>query len=248
MHRFSRVLRPLAVFFLIVMLLAQSLPALAVGGSTSMANKGDRYIVNVEGLNFRAGPGMGYRIITSLEKGTVLVYLSNSDGWWKMYTASGKVGYVDRQYLTQDTTEKQGNYFVTASSLRIRKAPKTSAGVLGTVKKGTIVTISGLNGDWGYLSDGAGVQGWVALKYLSHYNNSLTSSAKTSSVNKMYEVAASALNVRASGSTHARRLDTLRNGKDVYVLKVDGDWGRIAYKSSGKVKYGWVKLEYLSAK
>lgn len=249
MNRISRLLKSFAALALIAVMAFSSVPAFAVGQSTSMAERGDKYIVNVNGLNFRKGPGLGYGVITSLKKGTTLTYISNTEGWWKVYTSNGKVGYVDRQYLTQDTTEKSGNYFVTATELRIRKAPKTSAGVLGKVKKGTMVTITKLNGDWGYLAAGAGVKGWVALEYLSHVNSSTSiSDTKVSSKTTIYEVTANVLNVRASGSTRARRIDAIREGEDVIITKTDDDWVQVVYKKGGKLRNGWVKLDYLAKK
>lgn len=251
MHRFSRVSRLFAAVLLVIALFAQTVPALAVSGSTSMASKGSRYVVTVNGLHCRKGPGTSYAIADKFSKGTVLTYYGRSGGWWKVAADDGTKGYVDRQYLTPVATEKQGNYFVTASSLRIRKAPKTSAGVVGTVKKGTIVTISKLNGDWGYLSAGA-TQGWIALKYLSHYNSNVQSESAVSvysaSNRTLYKVTADSLNVRASGSTRAHKIDSIRRGTSVFILKVDGEWGRIAYKKSGKIQYGWVNLDYLRAK
>jgi len=246
--RLNRLIKSAAAVLLVLVLAVASLPAFAVGQSTSMAERGDKYIVNVNGLNFRTGPGLGYRVQTSLKKGTVLTYVSNTDGWWKMYTSNGKLGYVDRQYLTQDTTEKSGNYFVTASELRIRKAPKLSAGVLGKVKKGTMVTVTKLNGDWGYVAAGAGKQGWVALEYLSHVNSSVSISDSKPKSNVIYEVKADVLNVRASGSTKAKRIDTVREGEDCIITKVDDDWVQVVYKKGGKLKNGWVKLDYLEKK
>lgn len=243
----SRVIRAIAAALLALVLTFASLPAFAVNGSTSMADKGNRYVVNVAGLNLRTGPGMNYGRVASLKRGTVVTYVGNVDGWWKVYTNGGLRGYVDRQYLAPEPTEKTGNYFVTASSLRIRKQPKLSSGVLGTVSKGTVVTITTLNGDWGYLEGGADVQGWVALRYVSKYNTTITADKNTSGT-KYYEVAANSLNVRARGTTNSTRIDTIRKGEDVIVGLIDGDWAKIAYKENGRVKYGWVSFYYLQPK
>lgn len=243
----SKFVRAVTAALLVLMLLVSSLPAFAVNGSTTMASSGSRYIVNVQGLNLRTGPGMNYGRITSLKRGTVVTYVGNTAGWWKVYTNTGLKGYVDRQFLAPEPTEKTGNYFVTASALRIRKQPKLSSGVLGTVKKGTIVTITTLNGDWGYLAGGADVQGWVALKYVSKNNSNINSNISTAG-SKYYEVDANALNVRARGSAYATRIDTLRRGEDVIVGKIDGDWAKIAYKENGRIKYGWVSFYYLQPK
>jgi len=246
--RIARLLKSTAALLLLLALALSSLPALAVSQSTSMASRGDRYLVSRQSLNLHRGPGTEYGIITSMPKGTALTYVGNTDGWWKVYTESGRLGYVDRQYLTQESTEKDGKYFVTASELRIRRSPKTSSGVLGTVKKGTIVTISQLNGDWGYLTAGAKVQGWVSLTYLSHMNDETASPSNKPKPSTLYEVVPAKLNVRASGSVYASHIDTLRRGTDVYITKTDGDWVQVVYKVNGTLKNGWVSFAYLTQK
>lgn len=246
--RRKQIMKAFAAFLLAVLLIGQAMPAFAVGQSSSLAKKGNQYIVTAKKLNCRYGPGMGYGVVAIFEKGTRLTYYGNNDGWWKVISSNGTAGYVDRQYLTPVTVEKKGNYFVTATSLNIRKQPKMSAGVRGTVKKGTIVTVSKQNGDWGYVSAGASVQGWAALKYLSKSQSASAANTAKPSTKKMYEVVADVLNVRSGSSTRARKIDTIRYGEDCYILALDGNWGRIVYKEKGKYAYGWVNLDYLREK
>lgn len=241
MKRSARLFRPFACLLMIVMLLAQSMPALAVSGSSSMASSGSKYVVTASYLNFRTGPGRNYGLAGSLKRGATVTYMGAENGWWKVRTSAGKIGYVDRQFLTPSSTSKTGSYFVNASKLRIRQKPNTSSRVVGTVAKGTMVSISVLNGDWGYLNGGAGVRGWVALKYLSTGHVSGSGSAGT------YTVTADKLNVRKSGSASAKRIDSIKRGTNVRINETNGEWGKITYSKSGKMKDGWVKLSYLRA-
>ncbi|MDO4739808.1 MAG: SH3 domain-containing protein [Eubacteriales bacterium] len=246
--RIKRILRSAAACLMALMLAVASLPALAVGGSTTIAERGDKYIVNVSELNVRKGPGTEYAVLGTVKKGAVLTFVSNSGGWWKVYASNGKGGYVDKQFLSPQSTQSSGNYFVTANELRIRKAPSTSAGVLGTVEKGTLVTINRINGDWGYLSAGAGTKGWVALKYVSKVNTSASVSNNTVSAKEAYVVRADKLNVRASGSAKATRIDTLERGETVAIARVDGGWAQVVYKDNGRLRNGWVSMSYLAKK
>ena len=116
----------------------------------------------------------------------------------------------------------------------------STAGIAGTVSRGTIVTISQLNGDWGYVSGGAEAKGWVALKYVSSKAGS-TASATT------YTVTASILNVRSGSSTRYSRIDKLYRGAEVAVTQIKGNWGKVRYSKSGKMCEGWVSLDYLKA-
>ena len=241
MKHLQKFLRTAACIALIAVMLLNCLPAkAAVAGSTTIATSGSKYTVIASTLNFRSGPGTGYSVITGLRRGTTVTFLSNKSGWWRVRTSGGQTGYVDRKYLAPASTSSTGKYFVTADVLRIRKSPTTSSSVVGKITKGTIISISQLNGDWGYVSGGAGAKGWVALKYVSS-SNAATGSAST------YTVTADILNVRASGSTGAKRIDKLTYGTVVKAVQVKGNWVKVAYTKSGKMREGWVSHDYLRA-
>jgi len=252
-NRVVRILRSLSCLMLVVLLLSAQLPAkAAVAGSSTLANKGAKYVVIASELNFRSGPGVGYSVIKGLRKGTQVTYVGYKSGWWLVQTSDGRQGYVDRKYLTPATASKTGTYYVTATNLRVRKSPSTSAGTRGYVSRGTRLTISQLNGDWGYVSGGASVNGWVALKYLStssvSSSSSSSSSSSASSSYGAYYVTASTLNVRKSASRSASRIDALGYGTGVSVSRTSGSWSYISYSKGGSTQYGWVSSEYLKSK
>jgi len=239
-HLLNRI-RPALCLMLIALLLSAQIPAMAaVSGSTSMATSGSKYVVTASRLNFRSGPGTNYSIITALKRGTSVTYVSYNNGWWQVRTSAGRTGYVDRKYLAPASTGETGKYLVTASVLNIRKSPKTSSAVAGTVTRGTVVNITQLNGDWGYVNSGAEVKGWVALKYVSR-NAESTAAATT------YAVTASILNVRSGASTGSSRIGKLTRGTEVVVTQTKGNWGKVRYTESGKMREGWVSLDYLKA-
>ncbi|MBQ2956919.1 MAG: SH3 domain-containing protein, partial [Clostridia bacterium] len=69
----TRKLRAVLCLTLLLFLLAVQIPAFAaVSGSTSMAEKGDKYVVTASYLNFRSGPGTSYPVVTGLKKGTTV--------------------------------------------------------------------------------------------------------------------------------------------------------------------------------
>lgn len=252
MNRAVRILRSISCLMLVIVLLTAQLPAkAAVAGSTTLASKGSKYVVTASELNFRSGPGIGYSVIKGLRRGTTVTYVGYKSGWWQVKTSDGRLGYVDRKYLTPATASKTGTYYVTASTLRVRKSPSTSSSTRGYVTRGTRLTISQLNGDWGYVSSGAGVNGWVALKYLSTSSVSSSGSSSSSSASSShgnYYVTASTLNVRKSASRSATRIDALGYGTGVSVIRRSGSWSYVSYYKGGSTEYGWVSTEYLRAK
>lgn len=227
---------------LAAVLCTAAVPAFAVSGSSTLAKSGEQYIVTASSLNVRAGAGMGYSVLTRAPRGSSVTYISQSRGWWYVRLSNGTTGYVDKQYLTRTAVNNTGLYTVTVDKLLIRAEPKTTAKRLGNLKKGTTVSVSHLNGDWGYVSVD-GKTGWVALKYLKK-GGTATSAASVSTGNT-YVVIADKLNVRSRASSSASRIDVISSGTSVRVTKKSGDWAYVSYMSGSKIKEGWVSVKYL---
>lgn len=89
-------------------------------GSNSYGYCSAAYIDEVEGsfsasvatvsgrLNVRKGPSTSYSILTSLEKGTAVTVLSQSNRWSKILFG-GKTGYVSSSYLSSSGNSSSGN-------------------------------------------------------------------------------------------------------------------------------------------
>ena len=63
--------------------------------------------VNTDSLNMRKGAGTSYSVITKLSKGTVVDVLeSASNGWKKIKTSNGTIGWVSGSYLANCVVEQ----------------------------------------------------------------------------------------------------------------------------------------------
>ena len=63
--------------------------------------------VNTDSLNMRKGAGTSYSVITKLSKGTVVDVLeSASNGWKKVKTSNGTIGWVSGSYLANGVVEQ----------------------------------------------------------------------------------------------------------------------------------------------
>lgn len=225
---------------LCVLLLALSVPAMAVSGSSTLADSGEKYVVTASSLNMRAGAGMNYLVIEHLHRGTEVTYLSSKNGWWRVRLSDGTSGYVDKQYLTPSAADETGSYTVSASLLAMRAEPKTKSRRLAKLPRGTVVYVSQLNGDWGYISYN-GQHGWVAIRYLKK-GGEYEAAASVKSGNT-YTVICDTLNVRKrAGGT---RIDTIKSGTSVRVTSVSNGWARVSYSKNGRIKEGWVSTKYL---
>lgn len=62
--------------------------------------------VNGNHVNIRTGPGTGYSAISSASTGTQILVLYEIDGWYRIRTAKGTLGYIIKQYVDiSDSTE-----------------------------------------------------------------------------------------------------------------------------------------------
>ena len=57
-------------------------------------------------LNVRSGAGTQYYVKDSVNKGEIVIILSESNGWSKILYAGVKTGYVSSQYLTVNSNQK----------------------------------------------------------------------------------------------------------------------------------------------
>jgi uncharacterized protein YraI len=132
-------------------------------------------------VNFRTGPGTGYRVIDKLEKGTQLYVLGVGIDWYHVQVeATGISGYVYGKYVTlknpiapptpKPTTlpETGQRGYVNAGSVNIRKGPSSDHDSIGVLKENEPVSFEGASGSWFKVSAlYARLVGWVYAKYVT---------------------------------------------------------------------------------
>ena len=69
-------------------------------------------------LNVRSGPGTDYSKVTSLNDGAVVTIVGIDNGWYKVKTSGGSVGYVSSDYMVtcKDSAGSRGDGTVVAVS------------------------------------------------------------------------------------------------------------------------------------
>ena len=154
------------------------------GGNTGYPAITDQGPKNVQvydiqtSLIVRTGPGTQYAEFEGerLQNGTVLLSVERyENGWQKVVTPSGKVGYCSGDYLQfiNDVTNCNERVAIsTTGSVNIRIGPGTDFASLGTFRDGTtgtrilkgVYTANGYTWDLVILDDGT--KGFVASNYL----------------------------------------------------------------------------------
>ena len=126
------------------------------------------YHVTASALNLRKGPGTSYAKVGVLYSGQAVAVLMISGNWYKVFTPYGAIGWVSRNYLSAGATAR---VTTNSSGLNVRTGPGTSYAVLGSVPKGSYVTVTKINkewkaGHWAYIMRGS-LAGYASLTYLT---------------------------------------------------------------------------------
>lgn len=122
-----------------------------------------------DGVNLRRGPGTAEGVIAKLPAGTKLEVIGEHDGWYRVATANGTVGWVIDDYFTLKpagrpaTTPSSGSLTAAVASERVnlRQGPGTSYGSYGKMGQGTTVQVLARNGNWYKVRSPRGTIGWV---------------------------------------------------------------------------------------
>ena len=115
---------------------------------------------------------------------------------------------------------------VTAESgLNLRKGPGTEYGVIRTLSKGALATVTKEENGWGHLFDG-----WISLDYVKDLGKFQAYRARVT--------AASGLNYREGPRTEYRLLDAYPYGTELTIVQEQEGWGKT---DTG----AWVCLNYV---
>jgi len=78
--------------------------ALALSATASFADSNEA-TVTASALNVRSGPSTSYSVTTKVYKGNKVEILETSNGWNKIKTSNGTIGWVSGSYLTTGVVE-----------------------------------------------------------------------------------------------------------------------------------------------
>ena len=174
--------------------------------------------------------------------------LRYGDVWSKVETDDGKVGYIKNLYIEDgDTNYASGTDYYdshytayTTASVNFRAGASTSTASMGTLSKGTKVTVLGENGRFYLVKNSAGTQGFVSKTYISRTKPTGSTGSSSSSAKTM-TVTASYVNMRAGGGLSYSVVKVLPRGTVVTVVTRGNYWTRVNYKGT----LGWIKNTYL---
>lgn len=205
-------------------------------------------------LYVREEPTINSNIIGSVREGNQLTIegvVKTSDkvytNWLKI-NYFGKVGYVSQNYVDIQKEELENDVgVVTAYLVNVRKQPKISSNVIGTVNKGDLLTINEVieTSDKNYTT-------WLKIKfneqvgYISKnyvdYVDKKEEKPDTEFESYIGVVTASGLNLRTKPTTSSEPITVLKKGSLVIVSdKVNTTWLKVKYNKT----VGYVSQQYV---
>ena len=122
--------------------------------------------INVDQARMRTGASG--EIITTLARGTKVLYLNRTDGaFCKVCTTDGTTGYVYKGFLSSYGSVRADQVYVTKGSTTLYKLSGNSLRKSSTLKGGVYVLVYKSNGNWAYVKSMTGRSGYVRLSALS---------------------------------------------------------------------------------
>lgn len=153
-------------------------------------------IVNARTLNLRSGAGTNYSVISRLKRDESVNIIEESNGWYKVKTSSGQIGWSSSKYISlkntnqnneqdisNNTQENVNNVnsdenkneindiinkdgIVTSASLNVRSGIGTSNPIIDKLKKGDTIKVIESKNGWYKIKMTNGITGWSSGNYI----------------------------------------------------------------------------------
>ena len=200
--------------------------------------------VTASALKLRAEASTTSACLTLLPKGTSVVVEDDSIAGWYKVNHEGVTGYLFSEYVSFSISgsAKLGNGKVTGNDVNVRSAASTSASRLGSLNKGDVVAVTGIDNGW-YKISFNGKTGYVRSDYMTITKEALSSrgteaaaaSAASSKGSEIVAYAKQYLGVKyVYAGASSKGFDC--SGYTMYVMKHFGY--NLPHTATGQMGYG----------
>lgn len=153
---------------------AQSVISTYAEDTVSLVSSIKNIIINTSTLRIRSlGSTIG-KMLGIVKKGENYAVSEEKNGWYKIKTAAGVVGWVSGAYATvkpdsalneSASISSGATIVITATSLRLRSAGSASGKVLGAVRENEKYSVLEEKSGWYKIKTAKGITGWVSGLY-----------------------------------------------------------------------------------
>lgn len=218
--------------FLLFFILLISLTAFATMALANYSTiKIDAAVVNV-----RTGPGLSYDTMTQIGAGDRVNILEEKNNWYKVRLSNDKIGWV-ASWLVNNTeisaaTNTMGT--VTGEKINIRSESNDQAAIIGSVTKGTELTVLYQENGWTQIQYNQQVA-WISSKFIDVKPASVqqeapttvsTTDEKSASI-KTITIRNEEANIRSAPGTTSSLVTTATKGQNFDYVGTSGDWYHI---------------------
>lgn len=160
---------------------------------------------------------------------------------WAYVEKDGSAAFVPLNCLLPDAKSTTARGAVAIRNTNVYATSVTSSTVLGTVRRGDVLTLLAHNGTWAYVRSSLGNEGFVNLSALTPYDQATATPTPSIPIEDgtPATVTTNTLVVYTTNSTSSQQLGTLRWGDQVVVLDHGNTWAYITQDGS---KYGYCLL------
>lgn len=185
-------------------------------------------------LNLRNGASTEHNVLTVLPKDTYIEITEVTEEWGRI-SYNGINGWVNMRYCTPAISIfTTGDYCTDAQTLTLRDAPVATATAVGYLPPNTIITVTEINGDWGYCTYD-GKSGWVSLRYCT-----CSEGSAEIGISLRYTTAENNMRLRTGASIATATLTVLPPDTAFTITQMEGNWGKTIYKG----QIGWIYIPY----
>jgi uncharacterized protein YgiM (DUF1202 family) len=195
-------------------------------------------------VNLREGPSLTDDVITVLDEGTTVTQTGKTSKGYTEVTVGSQQGWVSTQYLTdaKDGLPKITGTRKTTADLNVRATSDEDGKLIGLARKGSTVSITGVNDDARAQIIFEDTVGWVLAKYLSNGDSDEPSAPALPAVTgKRYATAD--LTIRTTSGSDFKDLGDIDEGTKISITGVQEN-KRAQIIWEGAVR--WVTAQYLS--
>lgn len=105
-------------------------------------------VVTVDVANVRANPSLSATVLTKAKYGTKFTLTGINSEWYRIRLSDGRTAYLHHTVAKKADSSSTSTITVNVSLANIRSAPSLSAKVLQRVSRGTVLTKTGMVGDF----------------------------------------------------------------------------------------------------
>lgn len=196
-------------------------------------------VVEATILNVRTGPGLSYDVMTQVVEKDQLKVLDEKNEWYKVRLADDKIGWVASWLVKNTEVASSPTYIgvISGPEVNIRKEANTDSDILGTVTKGTELTVLFKQNNWVQV-DYYGQVAWISEELITITNASPASQATASASDKsdkksikQVSIKTNGTNIRSGPSTSETILLKANKGDTFDFVKAEGDWYLISLEN-----------------